>query len=224
MSEKLKSFLDTFNSLLPAVRIFLAVGGAIIVFMLVNDIFKGKDKIDDLVKQSKEYEKQVTRINILNDSLQKEVAKRLAQAAAAETKVAILEGKVASTNASVQKKKGEVDSLKAHLADSTKTLRDSVDILVTIVPKQDSIIVQKDSIITDRTKQVALLRFAGLQKDSSIVSLKFANDTLVKTLKLCPTIKTNPNKLLGFIPMPSRKTATVIGFVLGVYTTARITR
>jgi len=220
----IKKLIDSFNGLVPAIRNVVIIAAIILVVILFKDFTNKKNIIDGFINESKQHEQDAKIVLVVNDSLKQQVVKHQKIAEDAQQKITILESRVKTTQATVATSKHKIDSLKNALKDTTHTMRDSLDILVVIVPKQDSIIMKQDIVIALRETQIHLQEKIVLQKDSSIKKLMIANDTLSKIVAATPTLKKNPNKLFGFIPLPSRKTTLVVGFIAGVITTAGIAR
>ena len=219
----IKKLLDIFNGLLPAVKNVVIIAAVVLVAILINN-FKNKNVLDQFISESKQHEQEAKTALAVSDSLKLEVIKSQKLADSSQKKIVVLEERVKKTQVSASASKRQADSLKNELKDTTNTMRDSLDILVAIVPKQDTIIMQKDVVIALRETQLRLQEKITLQKDSSIKKLTIANDTLSKLITATPTLAKNPNKLFGFIPLPSRRTALVVGFIGGVITTAGIAR
>lgn len=89
-------------------------------------------------------------------------------------------------------------------------LKTQVAIADTIISKKDEVIVQKDTII-------------GTLKTSLLLSESKA-DTLEKTLEYTINKAKKKDKVFGFIPLPSRRTVGIIGFVGGVYLGTQISK
>lgn len=220
----IKKLIDSFNGLVPAIRNVVIIAVIILVVILFKDFTNKKNIIDGFINESKQHEQNAKIALIVNDSLKQEVIKHQKIAEDVQQKIAILESRVKTTQATVATGKHKIDSLKNALKDTTHSIRDSIDILTAIVPKQDTIIMKQDIVIALRETQIQLQEKIVLQKDSSIKKLLIANDTLSKIIASTPTLKKNTNKLFGFIPLPSRRTAAVVGFIGGVITTAGIAR
>lgn len=222
MNPKLEKFLKsatlvagTFNAFAPIIKMILVAGGVFALTMFVTDM-QHQGVIDGFLKEQKQYKEEVRVALKVKDSLTTENNRHLANARAAQAEVVKLQGQIGSSKVATVAAKKQVDSLKTELQDSAKTLQDTVKVLQEIVPMQDSVIKEQDTTIKLQTKQLSMLGYANFQKDSSIKKLTFIVDTLVKTINSRPTLNSNPEKLFGFIKLPSRKTSLVAGFTIGV--------
>lgn len=219
----MKKIIHLFNTTVPAVRNIVIVATIVLIAIFINNV-KNKNILDEFIKENMKHEQDAKLALAINDSLNIDIAKNQKSAEDAHKKIILLENRIKSTQENILRDNRKVDSLKIVLKDTSHTMRDSIDILIDIVPKQDTIIMQKDIVIALRETQIQLQEKIVLQQDSSIKKLLIANDTLSKIVASTPTLKKNPNKLFGFIPLPSRRTALVVGFIGGVITTAGIAR
>lgn len=220
----IKKLIDSFNELVPAIKNVVIIAAVLLVAITINNFKMNKNILDGFIEESKQHEQEAKTALAVSDSLKLEVIKSQKLADSSLQKIVVLEDRVKKTQVSASASKRQADSLKNELKDTTNTMRDSLDILVVIVPKQDSIIMKQDIVIALRETQIHLQEKIVLQKDSSIKKLMIANDTLSKIVAATPTLKKNPNKLFGFITLPSRRTTLVVGFIAGVITTAGIAK
>jgi len=94
-----------------------------------------------------------------------------------------------------------------------------------------SILIMKDSIITNLSDQIVVSENIIVKKDSIISIREIQVDQLKRTVALAthrgdslqiivlklPATPPNPNKMFGFIPMPSRTVVGVLSFAVGAY-------
>jgi hypothetical protein len=202
----------------------ILVVAALVVLVMATCQHSGKDP---LIAEASKAKATISATLKANDSL-------LTVVVARDTTIVQLEGVVDSLSQTVKKIKvkntvtlASVNREK-HDADSLKTQTDSIALARTVIPKQDSIIAGLDSLFhnTDSSLKVQTSINAtqkveiGKLKDNE-ATLKTANGKLVTQVKKDSTTITDlqkgiekHDKILGFIPMPSRKAVAAISSIL----------
>lgn len=166
-------------------------------------------------QQVASFQRQATHAVAVSDSLRGVVRVRETTIQRLTREVASLRRKLPDT--------ATIDSLKMVVDSLYTTMSDSVKHAYAIIPLQHTVIQQQDSVIHIHVltivRQDTLLRL----KDSTIVDLRQANDTLTAALRR-PIPRPKPERFLGILPLPSRRTSAVVGFVVGVVGTVRVLR
>lgn len=197
--------------------------GAIIVLALIFRDISNRGKIGVFMEEQKIHQKGVATALRSADSLHKLIVINEGRARMALDSVAKLDALLEVSKYQGAIRTGQLTQLKISLANAT-TIRDTVDRQTTIIAKQDTIIAKKNTTIGIQKTQIGLLKITILEKDTSITQLTAANTILSNSLKTTPILKHDPNKFLGIIPLPSRTTSAILGFVAGVVVVGTITR
>jgi len=135
---------------------------------------------------------------------------------AKDTSIVKLKDKAAVISVANKKLATKIDSLKQAAVSITDTsaLIENKNQTITLLTKQvynDSIIiVTKDSIIAVKDIQLTQIR-------ASANLYRVRGDSLQKILNIRPITPKNPDKLLNFIPLPSRVTSLLLGVGAGVF-------
>lgn len=229
--SKILTFLttlgNTFKALAPAFKAAIII--AVLVFAYFT--FAVTDKPDNIAAFNAKYGPYTASVDsalkYIKDSTTKEVSVHQQVAQAALTKIdqqntyIVKLQKTTPSKDSLNSLQHQIDSLK-------KVTTDSVVLARTVIPKQDTLIAtqdtalaKKDTTIKDYINQVGLFHVVVGQKDSIIGVQKHGIDTLTNRLTNLPKAP-KPNKFLGFIPMPDRKTAAAWGFGAGVIATIEL--
>jgi hypothetical protein len=214
-----------FAALTPAFKGLLILAIAAVAYFG----FQSYSAKSDLTKFNDNYtaykKEAASTIKYVQDSTAKEVAahqkvaqQALGQVTQIQTKIDVLTKTMPS--------KDTLASLKRQI-DSLKAAKDSVVLARTVIPKQDTLIAdqqttiaKKDTAISYYVKQTALLQFAHAN-DTTIIRIQgVAIDTLKYRLTHLP--KAPVTKILGIIPIPDRKSAAALGFLVGVFATIEV--
>lgn len=217
--------IDFYTRMTFPVKIICEIAIILLVILTFNRC-QHEDTPGKFIQASKQYDKEVKMVLRENDSLQKKVIDFKKNADNGLTKINILETKINAAQTKVNSYKSQLAILQELVKDTAyvHTLRDSVVILRKVIPVQDSIISNQDSVITIHKNKFSGMVAVVAQKDSIIDNLTVSNGILLTTIKNTPKLKNDPNKLFKIIPMPSRKTALITGFIGGVIVTAGVIR
>jgi hypothetical protein len=212
--EYIKIIADTIGSLAPVIKLLMIFGSSFAVAMYVNDITK-KSKFDEFIRQNKIYEKEKQMAMLMADSNSQLAAKLQAEVAVLKLRNKDIADSVQrSINATLTAKK-KAESYAVQLKDSTKTLTDSVAVLQELLPVKTVIIEQQSKTIALHEKRIYNDSLLILKTDTIIMGYETTTDSLQKIIAAQPKVPAHPEKLFGFIPMPSRRTAFITGALAG---------
>lgn len=205
--NKLKELLS--QEVIKTLRTVLLVIAGVFVFLFVQAQLKDRDSvIEKQIAAIEQYQKDAKKASQFADSLDKIADKKVAEAAAADARARSLQGEVSRLKRQTVDLRGDADSLK-------KTLTDSVELARRVIPLQDSVIAKQDSTIRTQDTQIINLTIAGAKKDTALTIVTFSRDSLQTIVNNAPKPPQNPNKLFGFINLPSRKVIAAVSAVAG---------
>lgn len=214
--KNLKQLLseETVKQIVPTVRmIALVVIGAFVLLFTKAQLSERDEKIEQQIAVINQFKKDAEAANKFADSLNTIIVVKQREAGAAEARAQAL-------GTQVSKLKTETSTLRNRADSVRNSAKDSVELARTLIPLQDSIISTQDSTITKQGRQISQLGISLAKKDTTISLLTVSRDSLQALLRVPPKPPTNPNKLFGFINLPSRKTTAIVagaaGAVLGV--------
>lgn len=214
--KNLKQILseETVKQIVPALRIVgLVVLGAFVLLFTKAQLADRDEKIEQQIAVINQFKKDAEAANKFADSLNKVIVVKQQEAGAAEARAHVL-------GTQVGKLKKETSTLRSRADSVRDSAQDSVELARRLIPLQDSIIATQDSTINKQGGQITQLGISLAKKDTTIHLLTVSRDSLQTILKAPPKPPTNPNKLFGFINLPSRKTTAIVagaaGAILGI--------
>jgi chromosome segregation ATPase len=209
-------------SLLPFVKIGGVIIGIAITSMFVLAQFNQKqDQLDIYIEQAKQFKADAEAASAFADSLKLEVEQNEQEAAEAQARAEELASTVVSLRAQTNELRNRRDEIRSTIVDG-ETI--TLELATELIPLQDSIIEQQEVTIQVQETQIAELYTVIERKDLSILLLTTSVDSLQTVIANIPPPPSNPNKLFGFINLPSRKTVAIVTFAAGVITTLSVTK
>jgi hypothetical protein len=213
-----------FNTLVPAVKLVVIVAVLALLYFGVASAHKPSN-VEVFDAKYGVYTKSVdSTVKWVKDSMATLVTKHQQVAQSALAKVDQQQTIIVKLQKSTPSK-DSLDALKRQVDSLKKATNDSVVLARTVIPKQDTIIAKQDTAIAKKDSTIAayvvdsmLFRKALFQKDSTIAIQGTSITKLTKIITTMPKAPT-PDKFLGFIPMPDRKTAAAWGFLGGTLLT-----
>jgi hypothetical protein len=209
--KNLKQLLseETVKQIIPTLRTLVVIAASVLAFLFVRAQFQQKDEqFAQQIQQIEQYKKDAQTASRYADSLNRIIVTKKEEARQAESRANVLGTQVSRLKQETNSLRGQADSLK-------KTITDSVELARRVIPLQDSIIAHQDSTIVKQDSQIVSLRYAGFKKDTTITLLTFSRDSLQTIVNNAPKPPKNPNKLFGFINLPSRKAVAIVSAVGG---------
>lgn len=214
--KNLKQLLseETVKQIIPTLRtVALVVLVAFVLLFAKAQLSDRDEKIEQQIAVINQFKKDAEAANKFADSLNKIIVVKQQEAGAAEARAQVL-------GTQVGRLKRETSTLRSRADSIRESAKDSVELARRLIPLQDSIIATQDSTITKQGGQITQLGISLAKKDTTIRLLTVSRDSLQALLRVPPKPPTNPNKLFGFINLPSRKTTAIVagaaGAVLGV--------
>lgn len=209
-------------SLLPFAKIGGIIIGIAIAAMFVLAQFNQKqDQLDIYIEQAKQFKADAEAASAFADSLQAEVEQNELEAAEAQARADELASTVVSLRAQTNELRNRRDEIRSAIVDGDTI---TLEIAKELIPVQDSIIDQQEETIETQANQITELNTVIERKDLSIHFLTTSVDSLQTVISNIPPPPSNPNKLFGFIKLPSRKTVAIVSFTAGIVTTFAITK
>ena len=193
----------------------LAVTGALVFIAFSIGNCGGEDKLDSFIIEYNEFKREAQKTTEFADSLKTAVVKLTDEAKEKEDTIKKLTIGISFKQKQTQSLKQKLTALEAHTEvamDTTEilVLKDStIDNLKTQVATTEAIVEEKDKIIELKTEQLALIT-------NSLQLSTQRGDSLQRTLLSLPPTPKNPNKIFGFIPLPSRKTVAISALLSGI--------
>jgi len=135
-----------------------------------------------------------------------------------QRRITVLEGDIRSLR-NRRPSQAATDSLVRVVDSMYHELPDSVVQSLELIPLQQQVIHRQDSTIRILDQVVVRQDLLLVKKDSTITELRSVRDSLRIVLTTLPEPPSRP-KLLGLVPIPSRKTAAIAGFLGGIVVTA----
>lgn len=200
---------ETVKQIIPTLRTVVIITASVLAFLFVQAQFKQKDEqFAQSVAQIEQYRKEAQKTSKYVDSLNSIVVLKKEEAKQADARADILGTQVSKLKKQTNSLRGEADSLK-------RAITDSVELARRVIPLQDSIISHQDSVIAKQDTQIVNLKIAGAKKDTAIVLLTLGKDSLQTIINNPPKAPKNPNKLFGFVNLPSRKATAIFSAIAG---------
>lgn len=200
---------ETVKAIVPILRMIVIGVAGVFTFLFVQAQFKDRDsKLEQQIAQIQQYKIDAQSASKYADSLNRIIVIKREEAAAADARATVLGTQVGKLKKETATLRGVADSLKETITDSTELAR-------RVIPLQDSIISHQDSTIAKQGSQIVELTLSGAKKDTTITLLTFSRDSLQTIVNKAPEPPKNPNKLFGFINLPSRKATAIVSGVAG---------
>jgi hypothetical protein len=196
---------------------FIIIGCIIFVILAYSaGRSASRDKLAKFIKEYDDYKKSAevtiryadslsTRVKILTDSVRRtdNIIGNLS------TEVLVIQTEKVALKNKLTKLNNQLNSITD--TSSILIMKDSIiDNLSDQIIVSDNIIVKKDSIISIREIQIDQLK-------RTVALATHRGDSLQIIVLKLPATPSNPNKIFGFIPMPSRTVVGVISFAVGAY-------
>lgn len=222
--EHTKLFAETLSAVAPIIKIIAVSAGAFALALVIGD-FRNKGLLNQYAAESKKHQ-EATQVALAQvESYKAAVAKLQTEAASIERNNSELEKSIKQSQNNVTQTKQRAAALSTVLRDSTKTQKDSIEILTHIIPVKDSIIEQQDSVIAKQDTTINNYVTLVENKNSQIEKLQISLNTLDSIVKTIPVYDPCEQKFFFCkINKPSRKTALITGFGIGVLTAGVILR
>jgi hypothetical protein len=216
----LTSVGETFNALAPMIRTILIILIVGLVYFVAAD-FSSKSKLDTYITEYKAYQKSTdSALRFVEDSVTKVVQAHQKAAGVAMNNANEFRDKIKElertrpSKDSVQKLQAEIEELKRGITDSVEMARIIIPAQETLIAKQKQDLVWYINVHMLDSEEKSNLRVAIVQKDSIIDKQALGLVRLQNQLTKLPDAPKH-ERLLGFIPMPSRKVAFVAGTIVG---------
>lgn len=203
-----------------------AAFGAMIFIAFSFGNCKGEDKYEQFKIEYTQYKKSAETAVKYGDSLRKEVNKLDDKIQEKDVLITSLTVTIGSKNKEQRILKNKLSDLEQDV-DSLKKGNDSSAIIVaqdevienlkSQVETAESIIVKKDSIISLQQNKLELT-------ETQKKLYKMESDSLRTVIQKMPKAPTNPNKIWGIIPKPSRTVIGVTAFATGVIVGTQLKR
>lgn len=209
-------------SLLPFAKTGgIIIGIAIAAMFVLAQFNRKQDQLDIYIEQAKQFKADAEAASLFADSLQLEVEKNEQEADEAQARAEELASTVVSLRAQTNELRNRREEIRSAIVEGDTI---TLEIAKELIPVQDSIIEQQEITIETQETQIAELNTVIEKKDLSIHFLTTSVDSLQTVITNIPAPPKNPNKLFGFINLPSRKTVAIITFATGVVTTLSVTK
>lgn len=209
--KSLKQLLseEVVKQAIPVLRKIVILVAGVVAFLFIQAQFKDKNtQLSQQIEQIKQFKLDAEKTSKYADSLNRIVLVKEQEAGAADARARVLGTQVGKLKRETATLRGAADSLK-------ETITDSIELARRVIPLQDSIISHQDSTIAKQDTQIVNLTIAGAKKDTTITLLKLSRDSLQTIINKAPEPPKNPNKLFGFINLPSRKTTAIVSGIAG---------
>jgi hypothetical protein len=211
--ENTKLLTETFNNIMPIIKIVAGIMGVMLLVVFIQAQFKGGDDIDRYIADAKKFQEEAQLAVAFADSLKNVVELKEVAATEAIARANQLSQQVSSLRSETRELR---DRAVLAIQSAPPTSEMSRDELITyvdgIVPLQQQIIEQQETTITIQAQQIGELETALVFKDEAIALLTQSNDSLQFVLRNPPVPPSNPNKMFG-ITLPSRTTSFIAGAV-----------
>ena len=191
--------------------------GIVLIFALYQFMScQSSNSVDNIKIAAQQTNQQVKQINdslkILHDSIQqKEVL---------INKLTIEISLRSKARTKLQSQQQRLEILRDTLIDTVKIIAvqdTTIDNLKTQLAITDTLLIKKDTVIAQKDTVINLLK-------TSLVLSESKADTLQKTLNYALQQSRKKDKLLGFIPLPSRKVVGITAAVGGIYLGTQIAK
>jgi hypothetical protein len=223
-AENIKLLTETFNNIMPIIKIIAGVMGMFLLILFIQAQFNGDDDIDRYIADAKRFQEEAQLAVAFADSLKVEVEIREMEASQAIERANNLGQQVRTLRNQTTELREQVNSVVAAAPPLTDfTYSELLYFTEQVMPQQQEIIIQQENIINIQAEQIEQLETAIIWKDEAILLLTQSNDSLQFVLKNPPTIPSSPNKMFG-ITLPSRTTSFIAGVATGVAAIVVITK
>jgi hypothetical protein len=215
---------ETFNNLMPIIKIVASIMGAMMLVIFIHAQFKGNDDIDRYIAEATQFKIEAENAVAFAEGLKQEIELKELQAAQAIEQADIYKTQVTQLRSQTAVLREQVNAVVAAAPPLTDFSYDELIVYAEqVIPQQQEIIVQQEAIINVQVEQVVELERALVFKDETILMLTQSRDSLQFVLSNPPTVPSNPNKFLG-INLPSRTTSFIAGVATGVAAIIVITK
>lgn len=198
--------------MIDKVKLILGAAIAAALVFFIMDI-KHQDEIEIYIENYKQFQADAEAASLLADSLKMEVEKSEQEAEEALERAADLAQDVRDLQVETNNLRNRREEIRSTILEGDTI---TLEVAKELIPVQDSIIEQQEKVIDTQAQQIVELNTVIEKKDLSIYFLTTSVDSLQTVVANIPPPPKNPNKVLGFIPLPSRKVVLVSGFVAGI--------
>jgi vacuolar-type H+-ATPase subunit I/STV1 len=211
--ENTKLLTETFNNIMPIIKIVAGIMGVMLLVVFIQGQFKGSDDIDRYIADARRFQEEAQVAVAFADSLKGEVELREIAATDAIARATQLSQQVSSLRSETRELRDRAVFAIQSAPPTSEMNRDELITYVDeIVPLQQQIIDQQETTINMQTQQIGELETALVFKDETIALLTQSNDSLQFVLRNPPVPPSNPNKMFG-ITLPSRTTSFIAGAI-----------
>jgi hypothetical protein len=210
--ENVKLFAETFNNLLPIIKLAISIFGVLTIAVLINLNVNKNKNIDRYIADALRFKEEASIAIAFADSLKIEVEEKSILADLAVERSRELGSQVNALQANNR-------NLRERIALANQTVPTSPDLeemnayILSVVPLQQELISQQDFIIEIQSMQIGELEAALLLKDDVINLLTQSRDSLQVVLSNTPEIPVG-----NFNKFPNRKTSFIAGAVVATVT------
>ena len=223
-TENLKLITETFNNMMPIIKIIASIMGVFLVVLFIQGQFKGNDDLDRYIAEANRFKEEAQLAVAFADSLKVEVQLMELEANQAIERAEFLGQQVQNLRSQTTELRTQVNGIIAEAPPLTQMSKDELIIYAEqVIPQQQEIINQQEITINVQAEQIDELSRALVYKDEVITLLTQSNDSLQFVLRNPPTPPSNPNKMFG-INLPSRTTSFIVGVATGVAAIIVITK
>jgi hypothetical protein len=207
----LKLIPETFDNMVPIIKIVISVIVGFLVVLFIQAQFKGNHDIDRYIADANRFKEEAQLAVAFVDSLKIEVELREIEASQAIERAELFGQQVRTLRNQTTELRKQADVVIAEALPLAEMSKDELIIYTEqVIPQQQEIINQQEVIINTQAEQIDELVMALVYKDVSILLLSQSNDSLRFVLTNPPMPPPNPNKFLG-INLPSRTTSFIVG-------------